>query len=402
LVTSPLSVIVCATRDAPRLARSLDALAAGTDGIAYELVLVLSGADDDVVRLARERAADAIVVRSDVNLGFAGAANLGRSRARSELLLLLHDDAVVEAGTVERLVAAMARHPDAGIVGPLVLDDAGRIRHAGPVLFADAYSSSPAIGEDPGAAAFAPRPTDYCGTCCALVRASTWDACGGLNESLYPSGYVDVDLAFSARRLGWSVRFEPTAVIRHGEGSLAQGYKGWAFSRNRERFIARWREDLAAHVPSGDGGAEAIDRAVDLAAGRMPAEPPRALPPREAPSAATAPERDAALLRGYAASLEAELATRREEVVGLHASLAAAHTRLADLDMRVRDEIGTRDDHVALLAEQLRSLNAAAATDAVEIRRLQAVEATLRAVTAGRWWRLRGRLLRLRPRTPRR
>jgi len=368
-VRSPaVSVVVCTTRNPDRLRQTLDALPSGAEGVAYELVLVLNGADRDVAAVARaEEAAGAgvVVVESGENLGFAGGTNLGVAAAHAPLLLLLHDDAVLEPGALRALVEAASRHPEAGVVGPLILGPSGLIKHAGAIMFADGVSASPHAGADPRGVTLEARTTDYCGSCCALVRAELWRACGGLDERFFPSGYIDADLAFTARRLGWTVRYEPGARARHADGSLSHGFKEWCLLRNRERFLAKWREDLAELEPR-DGSPEALSRAVAGAARRQPAPAGSRTPPPRPETGSSTRERELELLRAYVAEVDREVVARREEVVARDELLAARGQELASLHTYVEG-----------LARDLDSLNRAAAVDAAEITRLHAVIAEL-------------------------
>jgi GT2 family glycosyltransferase len=183
-----VSVVVATTHDPSRLLRCVASIQRGAGAVPHEVVLVLSGADDDVVEAARGLLGVRLAA-SSWNLGFAGACNLGRTQARGELIVLLHDDAEAEAGWLPSLVDSAERHPDAGVIGSRVVrSDDGRLQLAGAVVFSDA--STALLGR--GAESDAPehmvsRAVDYCSSCSLLVRAETWDAIGGADELLFPA-----------------------------------------------------------------------------------------------------------------------------------------------------------------------------------------------------------------------
>ena len=81
------------------------------------------------------------VIASTVNLGLSGALNRGRSLARGEFLVTLHDDAEVETGWLEALVESARTHPEAGAVGGKVLFPDGRLQNAGMILWRDGITS---------------------------------------------------------------------------------------------------------------------------------------------------------------------------------------------------------------------------------------------------------------------
>ena len=198
-----------------------------------------------------------------VNLGLAGAGNRARSLARGELLILLHDDAEIEPGWMEALVATADAHAEAGAIGGKVLHMDGTLQNAGMVLWRDG-STGPPWTRPPDAMTFAQlRAVDYCGTSALLVRAATWDAVGGLDELFFPVYYVDVDLAMAIRALGQVVLYQPASQIRHHRG--ASGDRRWRrflTARNRERFVQKWQRQLDdQHEPKGDDVGDALKRA---------------------------------------------------------------------------------------------------------------------------------------------
>jgi GT2 family glycosyltransferase len=261
-VVPRVSVIIPATATRSLLQACLHSLAVhGPAGIAHEIIVVLNESDGDEC-ISREFP-DVKFVASPVNLGLAGAGNRARALARGELLVLLHDDAEVEAGWLEAMVDTVDTYPEVGAVGSKVLDPDGRLQNAGMILWRNATTSPPWVGEEPGADAFPEsRAVDYCGTSSLLVRASAWDAVGGLDERLYPVYYVDVDLAMGLRRAGFVVLYQPRSVIRHhrGASTSSERWRHWVAARNRVVFLEKWASALEEHEPADPDSVEAIGR----------------------------------------------------------------------------------------------------------------------------------------------
>jgi O-antigen biosynthesis protein len=215
------------------------------------------------------------ITSSVVNLGFARAANRGRSLACGELLLILHDDAEVEAGWMEPLVETADAHPEAGAVGGKVLHPHGRLQNAGMILWRGGYTSPPWTGEAPPPDSFDRlRAVDYCGTSSLL------------EEKLYPLYYVDVDLSMALRKLGFVVLYQPASRIRHHQGgSRNLRYRVFASKRNRLVFMDKWANALQAH---DERSPSAIEAAM-VRAEAFAAECRRRGPPLLAPLQARAP-----------------------------------------------------------------------------------------------------------------
>ncbi|NIV28389.1 MAG: glycosyltransferase, partial [Anaerolineae bacterium] len=72
------------------------------------------------------------LIRNEDNLGFSAGNNVGLLRSSGNILVLLNQDTVVQPGWLAALVAALDRHPDAGVAGCKVLGPDGRtLQHAG-------------------------------------------------------------------------------------------------------------------------------------------------------------------------------------------------------------------------------------------------------------------------------
>jgi len=286
--------------------------------IPSETIVVLDGAPAGASSRLAESVEGIRILESSVRLGLARSGNRGRRAARGELLVLLHDDAEIDPGWLEALVGAADSHPEAGVVGGLVLNPDGSLQGAGAVLWRDGFTSPPWIGPPPPPSSFVGiRAVDYSGSCSLLVRAATWDAAGGLDARLFPAYFVDVDLCMAARSAGWTVLFEPAARIRHHRGaSLRPRLRDLAFARNRERLLEKWGGALEAQEPRAEDVAaiaRALARAETLAA-RIAAGPKPLRTGEPLPAAEPAEleerralEQDLALQNEYAKSLEASL-----------------------------------------------------------------------------------------------
>src|SRR5947209_9528751 len=261
-------IIPCSVRT-DLLVNCLRSLArSGPSQIPYETIVVLNGTNAGVERELRAATSGVDFAYSPVNLGVAGAGNLARSHARGAYLLLLHDDAEALPGWMEALVEAADAHPHAGAVGGKVLFPDGRLQSAGGILWREALTSTrwPGgwAGDPPPASAFDRLEfVDYCGTASLLVRASAWDAAGGLDEELYPAYFVDVDLCMALRRSGYAVLFEPRSQIHHHRAASTRSrFRDFVANRNRQYFRPKWAGALEAHEPFEQDSPASIARAI--------------------------------------------------------------------------------------------------------------------------------------------
>lgn len=260
LRTSPeprVSVLILTQKDVGLLQGCLASLAQHLPpDLPTEVLLLCNGAQPDVVAFAQRQVRGARVFVSPVNLGFGGGNDRLAREARGELLLLLNDDASVEAGWLEPLVQTLDEHPDVAAVGSRILFPDGRVQEAGSVLFDDGSTAPVGRGLPPGSGAWTfRRQVDFTSANSLLLRRVAYDEVGGFDEGFYPAYYEDVDLALALQAKGWRWFYDGRSTIRHQESaSTTTHFKHWLFARNIERIRTKWAPQLAARLPRPPGG----------------------------------------------------------------------------------------------------------------------------------------------------
>src|SRR4051794_40071335 len=100
------------------LGKTLTALA-DVRSLALDVTVVDNASDDGSVEMVRERFPWADLVVEDEKGGSSRNFNAGLERARGRYIGILHEDAVPDAGALERLVAFLDANPAAGCVAPV-------------------------------------------------------------------------------------------------------------------------------------------------------------------------------------------------------------------------------------------------------------------------------------------
>ncbi|MGY1807342.1 glycosyltransferase family 2 protein [Blastococcus sp. SYSU D00669] len=231
-----VTVVVVTWQGADLLEPCLASLAGQT--VPHE-VLVVDNASTDATPDVLARHPEARVVRNAVNLGFAGGAQVGLEAARTEFVALLNNDAVAEPDWLEALLATARAHPDAAAVTSLLLlAGAGRpvVNNAGVVLLPTWYGADRAAGADPGEVAEPAEVFGFSGGA-ALLRAAPARAVGGFPERFFLY-YEDTDLSWRLRLAGWSIRYEPRAVVHHRHAASSDpASELFAFHNERNRLL---------------------------------------------------------------------------------------------------------------------------------------------------------------------
>lgn len=182
-----------------------------------ELVVVDDcSSDGSVEYLAAHWPAVAVVSTGERNVGVAAAFNVAVAAARGELVALLNNDLELEADWLERLVAGIDRHPDAGSVAGKTLNYWRReeLDGAGDVFTLSATAHRRGVGvRDAGQyereeEVFAPSAG------AALYRAAALTDVGPFDES-FTAYLEDVDWGLRAQLAGYRAWYVPSAVAYH-------------------------------------------------------------------------------------------------------------------------------------------------------------------------------------------
>ncbi len=101
--------------------------------VPVDIIVLDNGSKDGTVKTLRERYPEVILIENKDNLGFGKANNIGLHKADREDydgVLLLNQDAWIDANTLAALVAASRKHPEYGILSPVHLTGSGdKIEH---------------------------------------------------------------------------------------------------------------------------------------------------------------------------------------------------------------------------------------------------------------------------------
>jgi N-acetylglucosaminyl-diphospho-decaprenol L-rhamnosyltransferase len=193
------------------------------------VVLADNGSTDGVPNDAATKYDEVRLVDTGGNLGYGAAANLGVAATDADLVLIANPDIVWSPGSLDRLVAAAARWPSAGSLGPLIRTTEGEIYPSARAL----PSLGRGIGHalcgwwwpgNPWTAAYrnergAPREgaAGWLSGSCLLVRRAAFEAIGGFDPG-YFMYFEDLDLGERLGLAGWQNVYVPSAEVTHVGG----------------------------------------------------------------------------------------------------------------------------------------------------------------------------------------
>jgi GT2 family glycosyltransferase len=208
--------------------------ATGQDEVCETIVIDNASADGSAEMVSIEFP-EVVLLRSDVNLGFAAANNLGMQHARGEILAFVNSDVVLHPDCLQLMRAFLEQHQDVGIVGPRIVDRDGRLQSSCRRLptvwnnFCRALAIDRVFSRASLLSGHEMRHFDHdvqaeaevLSGCLWVVRTQAAQVVGALDERFF--FYMeDVDWCRRFRNAGWRLVFYPHATATHyGGGSSA-------------------------------------------------------------------------------------------------------------------------------------------------------------------------------------
>ncbi|MCD4847533.1 MAG: glycosyltransferase family 2 protein [Candidatus Aegiribacteria sp.] len=247
-----LSVIITSYNSSSTLSDTIESLLRlNPDETPKEIIVVDNASSDGSADIAQSFP-ELQVLRSTVNQGLATANNRGAEISTGRSLLFLNPDTEILPGALNTLMKFEETHPDAGLLGPAMLDSTDTVLSTArtfPTLI-DIMLRRTLLGKLPGTQAqqrkhlFSaemnnPSRTDW------LVGAALWLTGSGRKEfglmsPKYFLYFEDVEWCFRAHKAGMEVWFVPDAVIKHACRRESAGKPGkalWFHLRSMVRFF---------------------------------------------------------------------------------------------------------------------------------------------------------------------
>lgn len=232
--TQLIRVVVVTYFAGSHLDAFLDSLVAAT-ARPYVVVCADNGSADGSVERAVQRKHVQLLATGG-NIGYGAAANAGARGAAEDWLVVANPDITWAAGSLDVLLDAAARWPQAGALGPAILTPQGDLypsarafpslsRGIGHALLGWCWPGNPwtrAYRRESGIPVEA--PTGWLSGSCLLVRRSAFEAVGGF-DSRYFMYFEDLDLCRRLAAAGWQSVFVPASVVEHVGGHVARAPK---------------------------------------------------------------------------------------------------------------------------------------------------------------------------------
>jgi GT2 family glycosyltransferase len=245
-----LSIVIVSYNARADLERCLESLTVHPPAVSHEIVVVDNASTDGSVDAVRRRWPAVRAIEAGRNAGFAAANNIGIRRSSGELVLLLNGDTIVPAGAVDALVGILDERRDVAVVGPRLIDGAGRpeLSFGRMISPLNELRQKLRARGDVARLTSVEREVDWVSGACLLVRRADAERAGLLDERFFM--YTeDVDFCAAIRARGGKVLFTPRPEIVHLRGRSRRSAPAATEAAYRRSQLAFYEKHHPACAP---------------------------------------------------------------------------------------------------------------------------------------------------------
>jgi len=247
-----VSIIIVNWNSLPYLRECLESIFTENTSHDFEVIVVDNASTVDETIAIRAEYPSVVAIRSEKNLGFAGANNLGSGHASAPFVLFLNPDTKVIGSAIHQMLAQLRSTPGAAIMGCRLLNTDGSVqtsciqrfptilnqcldleflREHWPLwniwgiapLFSDAHEAA---------------DVEVVSGACLTMTREAFDSVGQFSERYFMYA-EDVDLCYQTRKAGWRVCYTGEATVVHHGGGTSKPRKGndWVAIMQRQAIL---------------------------------------------------------------------------------------------------------------------------------------------------------------------
>ena len=255
-----VSIIMVNWNAGKYLEETINSVSGKTQNLSFEIILVDNNSDKDeesyifLDKLLEQN--NVTVIKSEENLGFAKANNIGMELAKGRNFLILNPDVTFHNNVIKILSDYLDNNETVGMVGPKVLNPNGSFQQ--PCLRGKPYPKDTLFHLIGLAKAF-PKcealngyalwhlnrdEINECGAlsgCCMMLKKSLFDEIGGMDEQFFMY-QEETDWGLRTANAGKKTDDNPNAIVTHVGGATTKAVQVkaiWIFTQSMMKFFKK-------------------------------------------------------------------------------------------------------------------------------------------------------------------
>jgi N-acetylglucosaminyl-diphospho-decaprenol L-rhamnosyltransferase len=243
MTVTDLSIIIVSWRSKDYVRQCLKSIDANTSKLSLEIFVVDNASFDGCEEMIANEFPSVLFIQLEKNIGFAGANNLAFSGSKGRNTLFLNPDTKIQERAIERLVAELESHADAGLIGAHLLNADLTMQTTCVTAFPGILNQSFNLerlrrtfprwkiwGMRPlFDTVKVPVPVEVISGACMLGRREVIESVGAFSTDYFMYA-EDMDLCVKIHQAGWHIYYVPDAKIIHYGGCSSSFRKESNFS----------------------------------------------------------------------------------------------------------------------------------------------------------------------------
>jgi len=203
----------------------------------YKVVLIDNNSSDSSVGYVRERYPQVKLITNGKNIGFDGANNQAyflAQKQKSDYLVLLNDDTIVESNWLRRMVDLAESNKKIGVVQAKLLlhPEKNLINSFGNSIHFLGFGYCDKYQEENNNRITEPVEIAYASGAACAIKMSALKKTGLFDDKMFMY-HEDLDLCWRMRLAGYKIMLDPLAVVYHKYNYSKAKYKFYYMDRNR-------------------------------------------------------------------------------------------------------------------------------------------------------------------------
>ncbi len=230
-----LDIIVITYNSAQYIEECLESIKKTASELNPGIIVVDNASEDNTVDLVEKKYPEILAVKSDENLGYAAAINLGVSKSYAEALIISNPDVIYQEGAISNLLDTIEKNDEVGVAGPQQVFRDGSWQNS--------YSDFPGFRLGFLELFFVKsfqrglrakfwkklpidrftKDVDYVDGAVMAVRREVFEKIGGFDED-YFLFTEETDFCYRLKKTGFVVIFQPNAKVIHFRGGTDEQF----------------------------------------------------------------------------------------------------------------------------------------------------------------------------------
>lgn len=229
-----LSVVVVNWNAKDYLEKCLASIFKNSPSFDFEVMVVDNASTDGSQDLVKTKFPQTKLILNKRNLGYSGAANRALGETNSPYLFLLNSDTEVLPGSLELMVEFGKNHPQAGAIGPMLVNADGTLQYSCrkfPSFKIGFFHAllSPFLPDNPYSRSYRltdfdhrrRQEVDWISGASLFLKRKALEEVGFFDEGYFMYG-EDLDLCFRLKQAGWKTYYYPEPKIKHYVGKSSR------------------------------------------------------------------------------------------------------------------------------------------------------------------------------------